>query len=156
MKPESFDAFTKWLATSESRRKALRQIGGSLGGGALAAALFPGLALADNSACAHFCASVFGADTPAADQCTSDAAHGTGLCYTCGSASPGGTKPICCPTNPDGTCSNYSSATCCSEGQVCQNGSCVTPTTTTTMGPPTTPGNPLPAADPGNPVLCGC
>jgi hypothetical protein len=126
MDPTKFDDLTKALATPTSRRQALRRIGGILGGTALAG-LLPGVALADNSACAHFCASVFGADTPAADQCTSDAAHGTGLCYTCGPASPGGTQPICCPENGSGQCTSYSSATCCSGGRVCQNGGCCLP-----------------------------
>src|SRR5947208_3338442 len=124
MESNIFDEVTKAIATATSRRQALRRIAGIVGGTALAG-LFPGLALADNSACAHFCASVFGADTPAASQCTSDAAHHTGLCYTCGPASPGGTQPICCPQNPDGTCTSYSSATCCGSGQTCQNGACV-------------------------------
>ena len=123
MKENIFDELTKTMATSTSRREALRRIGGILGGAALAG-LFPGLALADNSACAHFCDSVFDPG-PDRGKCKSDAAHGTGLCYTCGPASPGGTKPICCPKNPDGTCSSYSSATCCSSGQTCTNGTCV-------------------------------
>src|SRR5262245_32752409 len=130
MDPAKFDELTKVLATASSRRQALRRIGGILGGTALAG-LFPGVALADNSACAHCCSTVFGGDTPAQAQCTSDAAHHTGLCYTCGPASPGGTQPICCQENPDGTCTSYSSATCCSSDQICSNGQCVTPTTTT-------------------------
>jgi cell division septation protein DedD len=137
MEPEKFEAFTKAIATATSRRQALRRIGAMLGGTALAG-LFPGLAKADNSACAHFCAKVFGADTPAAGRCTRDAAHHKGLCYTCGPASPGGEKPICCPHHRNGTCTSYSSATCCADGQVCQNGTCVTPTTTTTAPPTTT------------------
>ncbi|HJT59484.1 MAG TPA: hypothetical protein VJ761_23450 [Ktedonobacteraceae bacterium] len=128
MESNIFDEVTKALATSTSRRQALRRIGGILGGTALAG-LFPGLALADNSGCAHFCTSVFGGDTPAQAQCASDAAHHTGLCYSCGPASPGGTKPICCTKNGSGFCTSYSSATCCSGGQVCQNGTCVTPCT---------------------------
>ena len=123
MKESIFDDVTKALATATSRRQALRRIGGILGGTALAG-LFPGLALADNSACAHFCNSVFGPG-PDRGKCKSDAAHGTGLCYTCGPASPGGTQPICCPQNPDGTCTSYSSATCCGSGQTCTNGTCV-------------------------------
>lgn len=128
MKENIFDDLTKAIATATSRRQALRRIGGILGGTALAG-LFPGLALADNSACAHFCTSVFGGNTPGQAQCASDAAHHTGLCYTCGPASPGGAKPICCPQNSNGTCTSYSSATCCSGDQVCQNGTCVTPCT---------------------------
>ena len=136
MESRKFDALTKAIATATSRRQALRRIGGILGGTALAG-LFPGFAQVDNSACAHFCDTVFGVDTPAASQCVSDAAHRKGLCYTCGPSSPGGTKPICCSQNPDGTCTGYSSATCCSGGQVCQNGTCVSPTTTT-IAPTTT------------------
>jgi len=124
MDPRKFEAFTKALATPNSRRQALRRIGGILGGTALAG-LLPEVALADNSACAHFCNSVFGGDTPAADQCAHDAAHHTGLCYTCGPASPGGTQPICCPENPNGTCTSYSSATCCTIEEVCFQGSCL-------------------------------
>ncbi len=123
MKPGTFDAFTKALATPNSRRQALRRIGGILGGTALAGIL-PGVALADNSDCAHFCNSVF-APGSARGQCKSDAAHGTGLCYTCGPASPGGSQAICCPQNADGTCTSYSSATCCGSGQTCTNGTCV-------------------------------
>jgi hypothetical protein len=125
MDPTRFDELTKALASSTSRRQALRRIGGILGGTALAG-LFPGLALAGggNSACAQFCASVFGADTPAAGQCTSDAAHQRGLCYTCGPASSAGTQPICCPENPNGTCTSYSSATCCGQFEFCFQGVC--------------------------------
>jgi hypothetical protein len=124
MKETIFDELTKAIATSTSRRQAIQRIGGILGGTALAG-LFPGLALANNSDCAHFCNSIF-APGPARGQCTSDAAHHTGLCYTCGPASPGGTKPICCPENSNGQCTSYSSATCCSGGQACQNGTCCT------------------------------
>src|SRR5437588_3157317 len=94
MQPSRFDDLTKALATATSRRQAMRRIGGILGGTALAG-LFPGLALASNSACAHFCNTVFGANTPAASQCTSDAAHGKGLCYTCGPAAPADHGPLC-------------------------------------------------------------
>ncbi len=81
MKENIFDEVTKSLATLTTRRQALRRIGGILGGTALAG-LFPGLALAHgNSGAAHFCNAVFGANTPAAAQCTSDAAHHTGLYY---------------------------------------------------------------------------
>src|SRR5947209_6113665 len=94
MDPMRFEELTKALATSTSRRRALRRIGGILGGTALAG-LFPGLALASNSACAKFCNAVFGADTPAANQCISQAAHHQGLCYTCGPAAPADHGPLC-------------------------------------------------------------
>ena len=121
MEPTRFDEFTKALATSTTRRSALHRIGGIFAGVSLAG-LFPGLAFANNSACAHFCASVFGADTPAASQCTSDAAHGKGLCYSCGSSTPA--SSICCTRNSSGFCASYSGAACCTSGQTCQNGTC--------------------------------
>lgn len=124
MEPSKFNELTKAIATATTRREALRRIGGILGGTALAG-LFPGLALASNKTCAQFCESVFGMNTPAEEQCVADASHDRGLCYTCGPASPGGTKPICCLHNPDGTCTSYSSATCCGSGQTCTNGACV-------------------------------
>src|SRR5215469_10988680 len=141
MESSHFDEVTKALATATSRRQALRRIGGILGGTALAG-LFPGLALASNSACTTFCNAVFGAETQAAGKCISDAAHGKGLCHTCGSANP---SSICCTRNASGYCSSYSatlpcscnasqcltcnssSGTCvstCSATQTCQNGSC--------------------------------
>ncbi len=107
-----FEELTKTLATSSSRRQALRRIGGTLTGTALAS-LLPGRVLAaggGNSACAHFCNALFGADTPGADQCISDAAHHTGICYTCGPLSPcvqGGGAPI------GGACSGEISGNCC-------------------------------------------
>lgn len=70
-----------------------------------------------NSACAHFCAQVFGADTPAAGQCTSDAAHGNGLCRQCG-ADVG--KACCAPQN--GVCPDYTTATCCAGKDTCGGG----------------------------------
>src|SRR5215469_14426606 len=124
MEPSKFDELTKALATATSRRQALRRIGGILGGTALAG-LFPGLAFASNSACAHFCNAVFGADTPAAVQCTSDAAHGKGLCHTCGSSTPA--SSICCTRNSSGFCSSYSPTLpcACPTGQTCCGGTCV-------------------------------
>lgn len=138
MKRDTFDEITKILATSPSRRQALRRIagllfGGTMGGGILTT-LSPGVALASggNSDCAHFCNAIF-PPGPDRGQCKSDAAHGIGLCYTCGPKSPGGSQPICCSTDSNGQCTSYSSATCCVSGQTCQSGICVSPTTTTTF-----------------------
>src|SRR5579864_9443739 len=47
MKAKTFDAFTKFLATPESRRQALQKILGMVGGGSLAM-LLSGKALADD------------------------------------------------------------------------------------------------------------
>src|SRR4051812_18442945 len=96
MRDHPFDDLARTLAVSASRRQALRTIGGALVGALVAAPARQVLAQG-NSTCAQFCAAVFGAGTPAAGQCTSEAAHGQGLCYTCGPARAGGTKPICCP-----------------------------------------------------------
>ena len=135
MSERPFDSLARTLAGGASRRGVLRAIGGAVLGSLVAAPAQAVLA-AGNSACAHFCAAVFGADTPAAGQCTSDAAHGKGLCYTCGPASSGGgisPSSICCARNGSGVCSSYSTATCCATGQTCtSNGQCVAPTTTTT------------------------
>lgn len=70
-----------------------------------------------NSACAKFCAQVFGADTPAAGQCTSDAAHGKGLCHQCGAKV---SNACCVPQN--GVCSDYASAQCCTGQDTCGGG----------------------------------
>ena len=68
-----FDDLTRRLATSTSRRQALK-----LFGGGLLAALVPGSALAKgggNSTCAHFCNSVY-PPGPERTKCISDAAKG--------------------------------------------------------------------------------
>jgi hypothetical protein len=121
-----FDDLTRALARGTSRRAILKALGLAVAGGVVPA-LGPKLAWAQgNRACAQFCAQVFGADTPAAGQCTSEAAQGRGLCYTCGPASAGGTKPICCPQNSSGQCTSYSTATCCTTpaAPTCVNGQC--------------------------------
>ncbi|SRR5579884_4253670 len=132
MESSRFDELTKALATGTSRRQALKAIaattiGSLLGLGGL------GQAWASNSACAHWCAAVFGADTPAADQCTSEAAHHKGLCYKCGSATP--PSSICCVRNASNYCTSYSDTLPCSCGanETCKNGTCV-PTCTANGG----------------------
>ena len=124
MEPTTFDNLTKALATSTSRRAALKALaattlGGLLGLGGL------GTAFGKNKTCAQFCSAVFGDTTPAAEQCTTDAAHHTGLCYSCGSNTPA--SSICCTRNSSGFCSSYSPTLpcACPSGQVCQNGTCV-------------------------------
>lgn len=129
MKASTFDALTRGLATPSSRREAMRRwaalfSASALGGTALST-LSPGIALASggNSDCAHFCNAIF-APGSARGTCKSDAAHGTGLCYTCGPKASGGTQAICCTTDSNGFCTSYSGATCCSSGQTCQSGTC--------------------------------
>jgi hypothetical protein len=103
-----------------------------------------------NSACAHFCAAVFGADTPAAGQCTSDAAHGTGLCHTCGAS----TEPssICCTRNASGFCVSYSGVVCCANGQTCCSGTCKN--LTNDVNNCGSCGNTCPAAPPNATAVC--
>lgn len=123
MDPLKFDELTKVLATSTSRRQALKTIaattlGGILGLGGL------GTAFAKNMTCAQWCAAVFGDNTPADEQCSADAAHHRGLCYSCGPASPnGGVAPssICCARNSSGYCSSYSTTLPCS----CNSSQCL-------------------------------
>jgi hypothetical protein len=78
-----FDDLTKALATSTSRRQALKALAATAIGSLLSLG-GNGTTFASNSTCAKFCNAVFGADTAAANQCISDAAHHTGLCYTSG------------------------------------------------------------------------
>jgi len=155
MNPSNFDELTKALASSTSRRQALRlivttSVGGLLGIGGISTAFGRHRRRKDritapsgpkgNRNCAKWCAQVFGPNTPAAGQCTSDAAHGRGLCSTCGTADP---SSICCVRNTSGFCSGTSAARCpcdsaqcetcdvthgtcdgCASGHTCCNGTC--------------------------------
>src|SRR4029077_7395774 len=139
MNPSKFDELTKELAKSTSRRHALRTIltvslSSLFGLGALRSVF------GRNDFCANWCAQVFG-DTRAAGQCTSDAAHGRGVCFTCGNVAP---SSICCVRNTSGFCNSgsvvvgcscdssqcqtcdTSSGTCvgCPSGQTCISGTC--------------------------------
>jgi hypothetical protein len=122
MDPNRFDAITKTVSQTRSRRGMLK----SLGAAALGAIGLTGVdrgvdaAPGGNSACAAFCAQVYG-DTRAAGQCTSQAAHGHGLCYQCGPKGDGSQK-VC-----GQTCIPVTN--CCTEsdcpGGTCQSGTCV-------------------------------
>ena len=115
-----FDELAKTLAIAKGmpRRDALRLIGGGLAGGVLAA-FGVGKALGQgNSPCAHFCVETF-PPGPDRGKCVSDAAHHTGICFECGPAAPEGHPPLC-------------GQVCCAAGQVCQDGTCVTPNVCTT------------------------
>lgn len=121
MDPARFDALTRSLGGARSRRGVLQTLGAvvmsavGLAGLARNAAAKPG-GPGGNSDCAAFCHAVFG-DTRAAGQCTSDAAHGTGLCYRCGPQGDG-TQKLC-----GQTC--VSADSCCPD-QVALNGGCFT------------------------------
>ena len=133
MKPGTFDDLTRALAAPTSRRWAFRRFGGILGFGALFGTvggvalteLSPGVAFASSTYdCIYFCESVFPAGSNRS-QCSSDAANGTGLCYSAGPRSTGGSKSICCPSDANGQCTSYSGATSCGSGQTCKHGTCV-------------------------------
>jgi hypothetical protein len=145
MSPEarerSFDELARGLASGTfSRRKAIKFIAATTLGGILGLSGI-GTAFAKNKTCAQWCAAVFGASTPAAGRCTSDAAHRTGLCSSCGAATP--PSSVCCTRNSSNNCTSYSGASCpcdsgrcltcdsstgtcvgCTSGQTCVNGSC--------------------------------
>jgi hypothetical protein len=126
MEPSRFDDLTKALASATSRRQALKTIAATTIGGILGLGGI-GSAFAKNMTCAQWCAAVFGDNTPADEQCSADAAHHTGLCYSCGPQSPGGgvtPSSICCTRTSSGYCTSYSSATCCGSSATCLNGSC--------------------------------
>jgi hypothetical protein len=150
MNPKNFDELTKELAKSTSRRHALKtivtaSIGGVVGLGAIRSVFGNKIKCnggPPNRDCAHWCAAVFGPDTPAAGQCTSDAAHNTGDCCRCGAVDP---SSICCVRDSNGFCvggtvvdgcfcdssqcqtCDTSNGTCvgCPQGETCQNGQCV-------------------------------
>src|SRR5947207_10759155 len=122
MRPSNFDELTKVLASSTSRRHALRTIvaasvGSFFGLGGIRSVF------GKNRDCAKWCAQVFGPNTPAAGRCTSDATKHKGLCYTCPSSNT--PSSVCCVRNTSGYCTSYTGANCCATGtQICQNGVC--------------------------------
>jgi hypothetical protein len=77
-----------------------------------------------NSECAQFCAVVFGADTAAAAQCTSEGTRCQGLCATCGTSTA--PSALCCPRESNGLCTAYAAASCCGgTTPTCTDGTCV-------------------------------
>lgn len=142
MDPRAFDRLARTFSRSASRRRALS----GFVGGALAAVAVSGEAKrrhqdhgkASQSDCAKWCAAVFGQDSSAAGQCTSDAAHGKGLCVACGSkTAPAAVCCVrtgkvcasyvgatCCDATQCLTCANARCASACGGGQTCQQGVC--------------------------------
>ena len=137
MDPLAFDRLARTFSQSASRRRALA----GLVGGALAAVAGVGEAKHRHhrrgratsgkppsnpggpggaSACAQLCAALF-APGPDRGQCISDAAHGTGLCATCG-PDP---RAVCC-AKTNGFCVSYATAGCCGGGCTpdCTNKAC--------------------------------
>jgi hypothetical protein len=131
----SLDELAKGLASGTlSRRKALHLMGAALLGGALASV--PGVALAapkpgsgrgggGKSACAKYCQSLFGANTPAEQQCVSEGTAGTGPCFSCSPTTgcgPNFQKPTC-----TGAGQSYNCSTCqceCPGGSIACGGGC--------------------------------
>jgi len=146
MTSERFDDVARQLATTQgSRRQLLKAfVAGAVamvvaGRGRVSAQAVS----TAKTTCAAFCDQVFGPGTPLAKQCRTDAESDSGLCYTCGPKSPGGTKPICCTRNLEGFCTG--NASCCATGTTCVNGVCQTacpPSDVCTTGNSTCPGAP--------------
>jgi hypothetical protein len=113
-----FDSLTRQLAGATSRRHAMRLPGGTLAAVGLGVSQRGVLAGGGNSTYAHWCHANFTA--AAADQCTSYAAHHTGLAYSqCGPTNPdSGYTPLV--TDP----SDYASAFCCATASVCGSTYC--------------------------------
>jgi hypothetical protein len=112
-----FDELAKSLAGSVSRREALVRLGAGLAGVVLASLGARPVEAQGNSACDNFCDSIFtGSD---AGHCTSDAAHGEGICYQCGPAAPAGHPDFCNVAGIGPTCCTSTAPNCCS-------GKCVT------------------------------
>jgi hypothetical protein len=128
MDGSSFDWIARVLAEGRSRRAVVRALAGSLAGGALGrrggrAAL---AANRGNSAAAHFCAAIFGADTPAAGRCTSQATQGTGPYVACG----GDPARFCGGACVDLQTDDLNCGACgepCLGGSSCAGGQCVCP-----------------------------
>ena len=133
MQASRFDELTKALADSTSRRHALRtivtaSIGSLVGLGGIPSVFGNKIKCGgntSNSDCAHWCAAVFGPNTAAAGKCSSDAAHGTGVCCQCGTKDP---ASICCVRNSKGYCSGGAVVGCACDSSQCQ--SCDTSTGT--------------------------
>ncbi|MCC6791426.1 MAG: hypothetical protein IT336_07075 [Thermomicrobiales bacterium] len=161
MDPERFDRLIRSLSRPASRRQALGILASGFG-------IFAGAGAIEakgkrsrgdrrhhpkkrgNSACAHFCAEVFGDDTPKAGACTRDGAHRRGLCYQCGPNAKGTKLTLCgqqcvrlgtddncrdcgdaCPAGRhcvDGRCQATGDCQSCGADQVCCNDQCVTGT----------------------------
>ncbi len=87
MDGQRFDDLTRRFGSARSRRSVLRGFGAAVLGGLGIGRLGGGDAgAAGNSDCAHWCSTYFsGADR---GRCTSDAAHGRGVCSQCGPAAP--------------------------------------------------------------------
>jgi predicted outer membrane repeat protein len=79
-----------------------------------------------NKACAQWCAAVYGADTPGAGACTSQATRCQGLCGDPTSTCAGRPDPttVCCTRTAAGGCDPGKPVSCCPDGQTCRNGTC--------------------------------
>ena len=130
MEDQRFDELAKTCAKPVSRRQMVKVLVATTVGGLFvrsgSSKAFAGTCN-PNNICAHFCNATFGGDTAASAQCASDAAHCKGACYTCGPMRPDHTvQPTCCQKNSSGYCASYLSTPCCTSGQFCCGGQCIT------------------------------
>jgi hypothetical protein len=168
MTGERFDSFAKTLGQSNSRRGFVRAIGVGLAsllvGGfgterALADTGVPGMG--GNSACDTFCDATFVGQ--AQGSCTSQAAHGTGPCYTCGPAAPAGAPQACNVGTSAAACCPAATPTCCGNTtcvNLQSNGNCgacghVCPGPTSGSGTPTCTGGVCGITCSTGQTLCG-
>jgi hypothetical protein len=75
-------------------------------------------------ACAKWCAAVYGADTPGAGVCTSQATKCRGMCGDAGSSCVDRPDPttVCCTKTPDGGCDPTMPVGCCRGTDTCGGG----------------------------------
>jgi hypothetical protein len=135
MDGQRFDRLTKGLATGVDRRRVLRGLAGTALGAVGLTRMGGGATLAQgNSDCAHFCNQAL-PPGPERGKCKSDAAHGTGLCYSC--ANPANVGMACdddnvCTTDDvcqaDGSCAGTpveEGGACIGQEGFCLNHTCV-------------------------------
>jgi hypothetical protein len=125
MDQNRFDEMTRSLGQGRSRRHVLKALGaaafGAVGLGKLGAA--DAASSTSNGACAKFCAQVFGADTKAAGQCTSQAAKGTGPCVACGGNAARYCHGVCVDLTTDaGNCG--ACGVSCGDANACTTDTC--------------------------------
>ena len=122
MDGQRFDLLARHFAAATSRRQVLKSLAAGLGATLLGASRGSAKDNGGNSDCAHFCKTVFSPGR-ARGQCTSDAAHGQGLCPACGAD----VSRVC--VAPDGIASCPDRSTdplnCGDCNVVCPSGACV-------------------------------
>lgn len=125
---QRFDDLARSLAENGHSRRGLLKVG--LGFvGAAAAGVLPGVARAGggNSSCVDFCKSVFPDGGSDYGHCVADAAHGEGLCFTCGPKAPPSHGPLCdtvCCAGTEVCCNHQCTSATCTGGHVFNTATC--------------------------------